>query len=171
MDRMASIELALKNEASEMAFYQDNARRSKNPLAKGIFEVLANDEREHMTRIKGLHEALLAKGTWPKDVRIEVAGTNVKDVLEGLTKGKRAGGEHDDDDVRALERSAAFEARGAKFYAELAEACENPMEKTFFRFLSEIEKEHLLSVQSSLAYLQDPESWMMGQGRSGLDGA
>jgi rubrerythrin len=171
MDRMSSIELALKNEQTEMEFYKNEARRSKNPLARTMFENLAKDEEEHMTRISGLHQKLVSSGSWPEDVPIEVQDTNVREVLDGLVKQQGSDADHDRDDEQALERAAEFEAKGAQFYADLAQLCDNPMEKNFFSFLSRIEKEHHLSVTDSLAYLKDPQAWMMEHERSGLDGA
>jgi len=171
MDRMASIELALKNEQAEMEFYAGNAKRSKNPLAKGIFETLAKDEEEHMRRIRGLHERLLAQGAWPKEMPLEVAGTNIKQVLEGLAEMPAAAHDHDVDDVAALERGREFEGKGTKFYADLAQACTDPLEQKFFEFLSRIEREHLRSIERSLDFFKDPSSWNMERERSGLDGA
>jgi rubrerythrin len=171
MDRMASIELALKNEQAEMEFYAGNAGRSKNPLAKGIFETLAKDEEEHMRRIRGLHQRLLGQGAWPQDVPIEVAGSNIKQVLEGLAALPASAKDHDLDDVAALERGCEFEGKGTKFYADLAKSCANPMERKFFEFLSQIEREHLRSIERSLEFFKDPGSWNMERERSGLDGA
>jgi rubrerythrin len=162
MDRMASIELALKNEQTELEFYRHEARRSKNSLARTMFENLAKDEEEHMNRIRSLHQKLIS---------IEVRGTNVREVLDGLVQKQGSSEDHDQDDEQALERAAGFEAQGARFYADLAANCENPMEKNFFSFLSRIEKEHHLSVVDSLAYLRDPEAWMMEHERASLDGA
>jgi rubrerythrin len=171
MDRMSSIELALKNEQTEMEFYRHEARRSKNPLARTMFENLAKDEEEHMTRIRTLHQKLVSGGSWPEDVPIEVRGTNIREVLDGLVRKQGSGENHDRDDMQALDQAAEFEAKGARFYSNLAGQCDNPMEKNFFSFLSRIEKEHHLSVTDSLAYLRDPQAWMMEHERSGLDGA
>ncbi|MDJ0765176.1 MAG: ferritin family protein [Myxococcota bacterium] len=171
MDRMSSIELAMKNEKSEMEYYFNEARRSKNPVAKRLFETLAGDEREHMTRLRGLHEKLTNDGSWPEHVPIEVAGTDVKQVLDNLVRDHGASQDHDADDIAALKQGIEFEASGSKFYAELAQACDNPQERKFFGFLSQIEREHMLSIQDSLFYLEDPEGWHESKGRAGLDGA
>ncbi len=171
MDRMSSIELALKNEETEMNFYLNEAARSSNPLAKAMFAELARDEHEHMDRIRGLHGKLVSDGAWPADVGIEVAGTNVKQVLEGVVADQGSRSAHDEDDIAALRKAIDFESRGAAFYAELAGACDNPMEAKFFGFLARIEREHHLSLTDSLAYLDDPEAWNMQHGRAGLDGA
>ncbi|MBI5499059.1 MAG: ferritin family protein [Deltaproteobacteria bacterium] len=171
MDRMASIELALKNEQTEMAYYRAEAKRSTNPLARAMFETLARDEEEHARRLRGLHERLLAKGCWPLDLAVEVQGTNIRSVLDGLVARVSSAIHCEEDDIEALRKAAKFEASGAKFYATLSDACENPMEKSFFRFLAGIEREHLLSIEASLSFFQDPEGFNLARDKGGLDGA
>ena len=171
IDRMSSIELAIRNEHTEMEYYLEQARRSKNPVAKLLFRTLAADEKEHMVRIEELHRKLTADGSWPDDLPIEVAGTEILERVNELIKEKDTSAEHDDDDIAALEKAAKGEADGVKFYKELAEVCDNPQEEKFFRFLSQIEREHMLSIQDSLFYLEDPEGWFESNERAGLDGA
>lgn len=171
MDRMATIELALKNEKTEQAFYLHEARHAHNALAKELFEMLAKDEEEHARRISGLHDKLVVGGQWPQDVPIEVAGTNVKKVLAGLVR--RVGSDivHEDTDITALKKAIDFESKGADLYTRLSAACTNPMEKTFFAFLAGIEREHHLSLADALAFLENPEDYLLRQGHGGLNGA
>jgi rubrerythrin len=171
MDRMSSIDLAIKNEKTEMDWYLNEAKRSRNPLAKAMFENLATDEQEHLKRITGLKTKLLSDGGWPKEMPIEVAGTDIAKTLDSLVGNSGSAQDHDDDDVAAIKKAIEFEANGSRFYAELAETCENPAETKFFQFLSRIEREHHLSLTDSLAFLEDPEGWHTQQERSGLDGA
>ena len=83
MDRISSIEFAIKNEQTEKEYYLNEANRTKNPVAKRLFETLAADEEEHKNRLQVLYEKLIADGSWPKDVSVEVAGT--MDNLEMLS--------------------------------------------------------------------------------------
>ncbi|HUT79080.1 MAG TPA: ferritin family protein [Polyangia bacterium] len=170
MDRMSSIELAIRNETAEMEYYLVEARRSGNPVAKRLFETLAGDEQEHMTRLRALHVRLIADGSWPEDVTIEVAGTNIKQVLENFGRNLETA-VHDGDDIAALNKGIEFERNGSKLYNDLAAACRNLQEQRFFRFLAGIEREHMLSIQDSLFYLEDPQGWFEEQERAGLDGA
>jgi len=171
MDRMASIELALKNEQTEMAYYLTEAKRSTNPLARAMFETLARDEEEHARRLRGLHDRLIAKGRWPQDVPLEVQGTSIREVLDGLVARVSSATHCEENDIEALQKAAKFEASGAKFYATLSDACENPMEKSFFKFLAGIEREHLQSIEASLAFFHDPEGFNLARDKGGLDGA
>ncbi|MCP4679789.1 MAG: ferritin family protein [Deltaproteobacteria bacterium] len=170
MDRISSIELAIRNEKAEMEYYFKEARRSRNPMAKSLFETLAADEKDHMIRLRALHEKLTEDGSWPEQVPIEVEGTNIGAVLDTIVRGDVSSRDYVFDDIKALKKGIEFEAEGSRFYSELADACENPREKSFFRFLSQIEREHMLSMQDSLFYLEDPEGWFESKGRAGLDG-
>lgn len=171
MDRMASIELAINNEKAEMAFYSNESERSKNPVAKQLFKTLAEEEEEHMTRIKSLHDKLVADGSWPQDVAIEVSGTNVKGVLADFRRDLTSTSAHDDDDIAALKKAIDSEEGAAKLYSELAKTTQNKQEANFFGFLADIEREHRISLQDSLTYLEDPESWLEASEHQGLDGA
>ncbi|MFO8073910.1 MAG: ferritin family protein [Polyangia bacterium] len=170
MDKMSSIELAIQNERTERQFYLNEAGRSQNPVAKRLFETLAEDEEEHERRLTGLHEKLTSDGSWPEHVPIELADTNVKSVLDGIAR-KQETVAHDDDDIAALNKAIEFEQKGSKLYADLAEECDNPAEKKFFSFLAGIEREHMLSIKDSLFYLEDPQGWLEDKERQGLDGA
>ena len=178
MERISSIELAIENEKSEMEYYLGQARRSRNPLARALFETLAEDEKEHMVRLLELHDKLVEDGSWPEDVPIEVNGTNIKSVLKNIVRDRPLPRDQDLgdaealnlDDIEALKKGIAFEEEGSRFYAELADACDNLQEEKFFRFLSQIERDHMLSMQDSLFYLEDPEGWFDSVGRVGLDG-
>jgi rubrerythrin len=171
MDRISSIELAMKNEQSEKEFYLNQARRTKNVVARVLFEALAEDEDEHKRRLAKLHETLKRDGAWPENVPIEIAGTSVRQKIDAVGRGTTDVAAHDGDDLAALRKSESFESAGADFYRNLAEACTNPQEAEFFRFLSKIEREHLMSVRDSIYYLEDPSGWLASRERSGLDGA
>ncbi len=171
MDRMSSIELALKNETTEHEFYLNEALRSRNELAKKMFAQLAKDEEEHMHRIRALHEKLINQGNWPKDMPIVVAGTDVKKILDGIVAKAGSATDYDADDVKALKKAIDFEAKGVDLYTKLTGLCQNQMEKNFFSFLAGIEREHQRSLVDALSYLENPEAWLMERERAGLDGA
>ena len=161
MERVSSIELARKNEETEMEYYFKQAERSMNPVVKALFKELAVEEHLHKQQIETLHAKLTKDGSWPEDVPIEVNGTNIHKVLEGLLSDESPAEQldYDDDDVAALTKAAEFEEKAAIFYTELADACSNPQEEKFFRMLAGIEREHMISIKDSLFYLEDPQGW------------
>ena len=170
MDKIASIELAIANEKTEMEFYQQEANRTDNELAKQIFIQLAKDESEHMQRIQELHHKLMQDGSWPTDLPLSIAGTQVRQDFEELVTKRSSAEDATNADIAALQHAIEFEQKGYRFYMKLAEACSNPAEKAFFNFLSRIEREHYLSLDETLQYLEDPHSWLLVHERVYLDG-
>ncbi len=164
MDRISTIEFAIKNEAKETAYYLGEAERSKNPVARLLFKNLAKDEQEHVEKIKVLHSKLTAEGTWPSDVPIEVAGTDVMKALDQIGRNHETTAAHDDDDIRALKRAVEVEKEGKALYEKLAISAAEGAERSFFEFLARIEDQHLKSVVDSLGYLEDPEGWYSAKG-------
>jgi len=77
----------------------------------------------------------------------------------------------DMDDVEAVKIAIDFEAKGEKFYSDLAKSVDHPMEKKFYEFLASIEGEHRLSLQDTLEYFQDPAAWLRVKERLHVDGA
>jgi len=95
----------------------------------------------------------------------------VKDILADLLQkvDKMRGG--DDDDLEAVRTAIDFEAKGAKYYADLRDMVSDPKEKQFFDLLARIENEHYLSLKDTEEYLTDPASWFRKVEHHGLDGA
>ncbi len=170
-ERIKALEVAINNEAKEAEFYRKHSERTINPLGKKMFVSLARDEREHMERIQLLHKRLQQQGRWPDDLPIEVKGTQVKEVLSSVVESVDRLSKADRDDMEAVRIAIEFEAKGEAFYKELAARTDHPMEKEFFRFLSSMEHDHLMSLKDTLEYFKNPEGWFTAKERHGLDGA
>ena len=131
-ERISAIEVALNNELREREFYLKNAQRTKNPLGKKMFQQIGDEELEHYQRLKQLHETWEKQKKWPGTLPLEVNGTIVKDVLKDFLKHVNKKKEGDDSDLKAVRTAIEFEAKGAKFYAELRDAVSDSGEG-FFR--------------------------------------
>jgi len=98
----------------------------------------------------------------------------VKDVLVEFLKKvdePSKGPKGDADDLEAVRTALDFEAKGAKYYADLRDQVPDPKEKQFFDLLSKIENEHYLSLRDTEEYLIDPASWYRKAEHHTLDGA
>ena len=80
-DRLNALEVALNNEMKEREFYLKNAKRTKNPLGKAMFQQIGDDELEHYERLKQLQQKWKKQGKWPETVPLKVKDTIVKDIL------------------------------------------------------------------------------------------
>jgi rubrerythrin len=169
-ERLNALEVALNNEMREREFYLKNAKRTKNLLGKKMFQQIGDDELEHYERLKQLHQKWAKQEKWPETVPLKVKDTVVKDILvEFLKKADETKG--DSDDLEAVRTALDFEAKGAKFYAEIRDSVTNPKEKEFFDLLSKMEKEHYLSLKDTEEYFIDPVSWYRKAEHHTFDGA
>jgi rubrerythrin len=168
--RQNALEVALNNETKEREFYLKNAERTKHPLGQLMFQKIADEELEHYERLKQLHEKWKKGEQWPETLPLEVKGTVVNKIMNGIIKKIDETQEADDDDLKAVRTAIDFEAKGAKFYAELRDMVSDPKEKQFFDLLAKIENEHYLSLKDTEEYLTDPASWYRKTEHHSLDG-
>ena len=169
-DRLNALEVALNNEMREREFYLKNADRTQNPLGKKMFRQIGDDELEHYERLKQLHQKWAKQEKWPETVPLKVKDTVVKDILLDFVKKVNEKTKGDSDDLEAVRIALDFEAKGAKFYAEIRDASSDPKEKQFFDLLARMENEHYLSLKDTEEYFIDPVSWYRKMEHHTLDG-
>jgi rubrerythrin len=169
-ERLSALEVALNNETREREFYLKNASRTKDSLGKAMFQQIADDELEHYERLKQLHEKWSKQEKWPGTVPLRVKDTVVKDILVDFLKKVDKTAKGDADDLEAVRTAIDFEAKGAKYYAQLRDDVSDPKEKQFFDLLSRIENEHYLSLKDTEEYLVDPTSWYRKKEHHTFDG-
>jgi rubrerythrin len=169
-ERLDALEIALKNEMTERAFYLKNAARTSNPLGKAMFLQIAEEELEHYQRLSELAGHWKKDQKWPETIPLKVKDTAVKSVFGKVAKESgKVGGE--DDDLKAVRMAIEFEAKGAEFYAELRDQSDDPKEKAFFALLASIEHEHFASLKETEEFFINPAAWFQKRESSGLDGA
>lgn len=169
--RLNALEIALDNEKNERAFYLENARRTKNPLGKAMFEQIADDELEHYERLKELHKRWKKEERRPETVRLAVRKSPVRDLFAKLVGESGDIPPGDDDDLEAIRIAIDFEAKGVEHYAGLRDGSSDEKERAFFDLLSSMEREHYLSLKDTEEFLTDPVSWYRRTESPGLDGA
>lgn len=154
----------------EREFYLKNARRTKNPLGKKMFQQIGDDELEHYERLKQLNQKWAKQEKWPETVPLKVKDTIVKDILLEFVKKVDETARGDSDDLEAVRTALDFEAKGAKFYAELRDSVSDSKEKEFFDLLARMENEHYLSLKDTEEYFIDPASWYQKMEHHTFDG-
>jgi rubrerythrin len=135
-----------------------------------MFQQIGDDELEHYQRLKELNQKWIKREKWPETVPLKVNQTVVKDILLDFLKKADEKSQSDTDDLEAVRTAIDFEAKGAKFYADLRDGVTNPREKEFFGLLATIENEHYLSLKDTEEYLIDPISWYRKMEHHTLDG-
>jgi len=169
-DRIKALEVALNNESRERDFYLKHADRTSNSFGKLMFQSIAKDEDEHYKKILDLHGKLKEEGKWPETIPLKVKGTDMKSILKKVVESVDTSTEADTDDMEAVQIAIDFETRGEKFYSDLRDSVENPVEKEFYDVLATMEREHRLSLEDTLDYFKDPEGWYRMKEKRHLDG-
>ena len=60
---MNAIEIAVKMEKDAISFYQDAARKTKNPVGKKMFLTITEDEKRHLKMLSQIFKGLNIKLT------------------------------------------------------------------------------------------------------------
>jgi rubrerythrin len=167
--RLKALEVALENEKREREFYLKNSKRTSHPLGSKMFAEIADDELEHFQRIQELYRRLKEKGKWPETIPFKVKNTEVRELFKETVQTLEKSAKADVDDFDAIKIAIEFEAKGEKFYEDLAGMTEDIQEKSFYQLLSSIEREHLLSLKDTHEYFRDPEGWYQTKERHSLD--
>jgi len=170
-ERIEALEIALNNESKARDFYLQHSQRTRNSIGKMMFASIAADEDEHYNRIQDLHKKLISDKKWPETIPIKVKGTEVKAVFNKMGEWVEKSVKADADDMEAVKIAIDFETKGELFYKKLAQEVDNPMEKNFYQFLADIEREHRISLEDTYEYFRDPASWLRIKERHHLDGA
>ena len=169
-ERLNALEVALENEQREREFYLKQARRTRNPLGKAMFQQIADEELEHYERLKELHEKWKEGERWPETVPLKVENTVVKNVLKDMIKKIEKIPPGDADDLEAIQEAIEFEADGAIFYASLRDKVTDSKEKRFFNLLADMEHEHFVSLKDTEEFLTNPAAWYRKTEHTSLDG-
>jgi rubrerythrin len=140
---------AVKFEADGRDFYLRAGSEAVNQLARAVFLALAEDEKEHVQRVREIYEELKGKAGWPE---VETMVARSCGVLNAFEESAASGIVPADlSEQEALGRAAEMEKRGLLFYrARLAKAtCE--AETAFFRRLIDEEQGHLAAIERLIA--------------------
>lgn len=144
---------ALKLEKDGKRLFSSAAKRSADPFAREVFELLAQLEEKHCRDILAIAKTLEEKGKFPKvsnaptDERMKM----FRKEYRRIRKERTISGDAAD----AMRKALAFEAEGREMYDRMSKAATHPQEKKFFRLLSGEEDSHFAIIYEYLDFLED----------------
>jgi rubrerythrin len=141
---------AVKFESDGCDFYQRAAERVGNPLAKSIFLALADDEKDHIRRVREIYEQLKDKPGWPEVGAMVARHSGVVDAYERAAADLKGSVTPDGDAEEALRTAADLECQGLAFYRDRLAKASCDAEAEFFRTLVGEEELHLKSIEGVL---------------------
>lgn len=137
-------------------YYQEATSRAQNPLTKRLFSVLADQELEHMDRIREIFKkspSEVESRTIPGD-KLENA---VKDVFDEFSQQARSAWNVDIAD--AYEHAMKLEEESVEMYEKLAKESKDSAEIQFFKALEKEEGDHLSALQNVYHFLKGTPDW------------
>ena len=144
---------ALKFEKDGKRLFSSAAKRSADPFARQLFELLARMEEKHCEDILAIAKVLEEKGKFPKvsnapsDERMKM----FRKEYNRIRKEKVISGDAAD----VMRKALAFEAAGREMYDRMSKAAAHPQEKKFFRLLSGEENSHFTIIYEYLDFLEN----------------
>ena len=163
------LESAIRFEEEGYTFFNESASKTKNAYGKMMFEAMAIAEREHVQTVQKLYADMKRTGEWP--TQCPLFENSAKNVFENSRKDAEGNVDADTDDVEAVKLAMEYETKGLRFYKELAEKAQNPVEREFYQRLIEEERGHLLMFEDVHQYYVDPVHWFAEKEHSHWDGA
>lgn len=167
---LKAVEIALENELNEKDFYLEQGHRVTNPVGKKMFETIAAEEEKHHQQLLEIHKTLEKTGQWPESISPVVNETDIKSGLKNLISSFENSAESTADDKDAIKIAIEFERKAYEFYQDLIKKTDSPDETRFFAYMAAIEHKHVVSLEDTLLYLEDPASWLMTAEKALLDG-
>ena len=150
---------AIEEEKKGEKLFKDLAEKVTDPLAKRLFETLAEDEVRHLKFLIEEKENLIKKGEWKEEneeIEIKLFKLPKIDIFKDLSPKKV---ESNLDDIKALELAVEIEDNIHNFYYDLAEKIDDPLGKELILKLAKAEEAHYLILQSELDYINRVGFW------------
>lgn len=160
LDDKEALAAAIEMEEKGIKFFKESAQKSKDNMAKEVFEFLAGEEVKHIDAIRAFNKNYLAGKKSNMEKLIEgmkaSKGPSPIDILfKGLDKKAPTSGS----DLEVYRFAQDFERRGEQFYRKAESEAKDPNAKKLYGFLIGEEKKHFKIVESCLLYFENPEEF------------
>jgi len=156
---LEALKKSLSMEEDGYKLYSEGAKKITNSLGKRMMERLAQDELNHIKRIKDIWAYI----TGESKEEVEIPAPEItyfdkifnrmkeqfKDAIEDLT-------EVGVDDQEIIDMALQLESHGHFFYEESAKKAKDQKVKKFYEMLAIEEKAHYDALQSTHKYLENP---------------
>ncbi len=136
---MEILKTAILLERKGKAFYSSVAEKSDDPDVKNFFQLMANEEDEHIRFLNEQFAHFIENKKFKKaDIHVDDESPD-EQILTDIVKKKITAASFE---AAAISAAIDFETRAVKVYSDRAENATDPDEKQFYKFLAEWESGH-----------------------------
>ncbi len=144
---------AVKFESDGRDFYLRAAEQAANPLAREVLLALAEDEKDHIRRVREIYEQLKAQAGWPDTASMVARSSGVVDAFEHASARLGKAIAPDASAAEALRTALEMERKGMAFYRDRLAKASCDAEAAFYRHLVEEEAVHMQTIEKVLSGL------------------
>lgn len=166
-----ALQTALQMEIDGREFYHKSGVKSTSPLARKLFQYLAEIEDIHYQTIKEIYEMITSKKEWPEKETVFEHEKSLRTVFKEAVKEMGKDTKGTSSEIEAITTAMKMEDQSYSFYRSRSEEPVSPTEKAFYQALTAEERGHYLTLVDSHDYLSDPQGWFAKSEHWGLDGA
>lgn len=162
---------ALDLAEKSLEFYENNIEACPDGLGREVFEYVRDAERDHVDRVKEIHEGLAGGGTWGEACTVDERDQEDSLVLFRSIAGKYAKADACGTEVGALNMALDLKLALVGFYEEWLEDADGGVEREFVDRMVQEQRGHYMMLSDLQYYYEDPEGWALDQDGGALDGA
>ncbi len=162
---MNTLEIAAKMEKEAVAFYQQCAERTTNPIGKKMFLSIVEDEQYHFECAISMNESarkFTPSATTPLEDMKKIFDEHKQEMLAEVPSTA--------DELDALKIAMKMEEEAIAFYKKAATLAANDEEKHFFDCVIKDEEEHFHIFQNTYSFLEDSGNWFMWEEKGIVEG-
>ncbi len=140
------LEEAIRFEKEGREFFLKAAEKAKTYMTKVIFQTIAEEELDHIRKVKKIYESdLVSEGQEIlQDVSKQKALQNIfEEAREQMGEGVRV----NPDEIESIRLAIQLEFKGHEFYSRLAQEASSHFEKKFYQHLAEEELVHFSTLR------------------------
>jgi len=135
------LEEAIRFEVDGREFFLKAAEKAKTYLAKVIFQTIAEEELDHIRRVKHIYESDVASEKREIPPVASRKG-NLQNVFQEAREQMGQSVIMDANEMEAIRLAIQLEFKGHEFYNHLAQEAASDFEKTFYQHLAQEESVH-----------------------------
>jgi len=149
-------EYAMQMELDGKTFYEDHAKKMKQPQLQKILLQLADDEQKHYTIFKAMRDG--RKAEYKDDEKTTILAS-VKNVFQQL-KAADQEFEFPDNAKDCWVEAREVEKKTEVFYREKAAELSDKMQREIFNRIADEEHKHWVTMENVIQFIDRPSHWL-----------
>ncbi len=135
------LEEAIRFETDGREFFLKAAEKAKTYFAKTIFQIIAEEELDHIRKVKQIYESDLTSKKQGGS-SLSSKKSNLQNVFQEAKEKMGQSLSMNADEMEAIRLAVQLEFKGQEFYKRLAEEATTDFEKAFYQHLAQEESVH-----------------------------